>query len=346
MELEHIVPRGEGGAIGMIANMRWVCSLAHRIRHAIEDSGVDEAECFQRLLRVSTFGSAVNDSVNVFRKGDKEDTTQIIGEMIRSGECPADATEIAAALLDRSIVVDKLEIYQCLRNLGIDPQAFRANRRHGLIRRMLQAEGTASRISAGSLPVSHFYSQWVNAAKEEGIERVSMRQFRSDLAVAMESIGVQFQKISKNGCASTLGRRFPNKPGNQLAAYGKLVSVGKVGATPSEMASIMFAFDGGDVSPSDVDDVGAVLASLVTKRFADVRDGVYTARLKMGLAAEYCGLSMWALQKSHRKWNGPASEVGHGSYVTFAYADLDAWLSKRELRHGPAVLVPCCNGVA
>ena len=346
MELEHIVPRSEGGPIGMIANMRWACSLAHRIRHAIEDSGVDEAECFRRLLRVSTSGAAVNNSVEVFKKGDNEDTTQIIGDMIRSGECPADATEIATALLARSMVVDKLEIYQCLRNLGIDPQAFRANRRHGLIRRMLQADDAASRISTGALPVSHFYSQWVSSAKEEGIERVSLRQFRADMGVVMESIGVQFQKISKNGCASTLGRRFPNKPGNQLAVYAKLVSVGNVGVTPAEMASIMFAFDGCDVSACDVADVGAVLSSLVTKRFADMRDGVYTARLKMGLAAEYCGLSLWALQKSHRKWNGPASEVGHGSYVTFAYADLDAWLSQREQRHGHAVLEQLCNVVA
>lgn len=341
MELDHInevrhsksrlVGKHCGGAVGAMANVRWVSRIGHAYRHFSDNKAVALVDVASMICRVHEHGSPWNDSVDVMGIAGSVDSRQqkieeIFNQCRVGNEFFPGTKRLAEEALSRGVYACENDFVKLFRRLGIDPRKLEGeNRARALLQFLSDRADLLHGLVAGTHSVTLVHAEFSEHLKSLGITPTSMMTFRRyELHSVFRKLGVS---VTVGGTRSR-SRAVKDSCTWRARIRDVMNEIGSCGASTSSIADVLSR--GGRVPGVFVDDVQKVLDSMVARRMADARDdGTYVARLSVYEAAVLCGLTVNTLRKYHKHGRGPVAEIGQTmkghACLTYSVGSISIW---------------------
>jgi len=340
-----------GGMSGMMANIRFVCRLAHQLRHKMDGFAFDRQQIYARLYVAIENGAPRNPDIDINHPATliscQRNLNTTVAEFMRSRLVAPSCKQVSRYISDLGMLATPQQLYRAIAEAGVCGRTDRQKSRVAIAVGMLSENETfVLEVSANRIS-SELKNSLRNLTGQLAEDDVTDTSLRDDLRIAYQLVtGREAPAVAASSAESNgyIKRKLKiwSKPSAALRgrALDCIKSFGREGVTVDKVVEhiksndVVANHDPSGQYASMLDrSVRIVVQELVCRRMIDVDGGIATARLRTPEAASYCGYAGSYLNKCHKHGIGPVCEIGApgvGSCLTFSYAAIDRWVEQRD----------------
>lgn len=339
-----------GGMSGMMANLRFVCRIAHQLRHKMDGCALDRKQVYTRLYVAIESGAPRNPGIDINHPAPliscQHNLNTAVAEFMRCRLVAPSCKQVARYISELGMLATPQQLYRAIAEAGVCGRTDRQKSRVAIAVEILSEDDAfLLQISANqiSIDLKNRLRILTEQLAEDDVTDTSLRddlRIAYQLVTGREAPAVAASSAESNGYIKRKLRIW-SKPCAALRsrALDCIKTFGRDGVAVDKVVTILKSGDpvanhdasGQYTSMLDCS-IRSVVEELFSKRMVDVERGVATARLRTPEAAAYCGLAGSYLTKCHKHGIGPACEKGSpglGTCLTFSYSALDRWVEQR-----------------